>query len=150
MAQKLVTKNKKAFRKYEMLDRFEAGIVLQGTEVKSVREHQVNLEESFARIKRGEMWLENCRISPYSHGNIANHEPVRSRKLLLHRHEINKLLGQTIKKGYTIVPISIYLKDGKVKVELALARGKQGRDKREEAKRKDIEREVEQELKRRR
>ena len=150
MRVEILSQNKKASRKYEILDRFEAGIVLQGTEVKSVREHKINLEESYARIKDGELWLENCRISPYSHGNISNHEPTRPRKLLLHRREIDKLLGKTLKKGYTVVPVSVYLKEGKVKVEIALARGKQIHGRKEDAKKKDLEREVAMELKRRR
>lgn len=147
---KVVARNKKAFYEYEILDRVEAGIVLQGTEVKSIRAGRVNLQDGFARVKGTEVWLENCNVSPYSHGNIANHEPMRPRKLLLHRREINRLLGRTIKKGFTIVPLSMYLKSGKVKVEIALARGKQLHDKRETSRRKTIDKEVEAELKRRR
>ncbi|MDA2934201.1 SsrA-binding protein SmpB [Acidobacteria bacterium AH-259-D05] len=150
MSDQLVSKNKKAFHQYEILDRFEAGIVLEGTEVKAIREHKVNLKDSYARIKDGEAWLENCHISPYSHGNISNHDPLRPRKLLLHRREIKKLLGKTLKSGFTIVPLSVYLKNGKVKVEIALARGKRLHDKREAARRKAVDREVEVELKRRR
>ncbi|MDA2923510.1 SsrA-binding protein SmpB, partial [Acidobacteria bacterium AH-259-L09] len=131
MAEQIVVKNKKAFHLYKILDRYEAGIALQGTEVKAIREHKVNLKDSYARIKDGELWLENCHISPYSHGSISNHEPLRSRKLLLHRRQINKLIGKSIKQGFTIVPLSLYFKNGKVKVEIALARGKQIHDKRE-------------------
>ncbi|MDA2928864.1 SsrA-binding protein SmpB [Acidobacteria bacterium AH-259-O06] len=149
MAEQVVVKNKKAFHLYKILDRYEAGIALQGTEVKAIREHKVNLKDSYARIKDGELWLENCHISPYSHGSISNHEPLRSRKLLLHRRQINKMIGKSIKQGFTIVPLSLYFKNGKVKVEIALARGKQIHDKREAARRKAIEREVEMELRRR-
>ncbi|HLV00101.1 MAG TPA: SsrA-binding protein SmpB, partial [Acidobacteriota bacterium] len=124
MAQKLVAKNRKAFHDYEILERFEAGMVLLGTEVKALREHRVNLKDSFARVSNGEVWLENCHISPYSHGNIQNHDPLRPRKLLLHKREIDKLAGETVKSGLTIVPLSIYFKNGKAKVEIALARGK--------------------------
>ncbi|MFQ5928349.1 MAG: SsrA-binding protein SmpB [Acidobacteriota bacterium] len=149
MTEQVIVKNKKAFHLYKILDRYEAGIALQGTEVKAIREHKVNLKDSYARIKDGELWLENCHISPYSHGSISNHEPLRSRKLLLHRRQINKLIGKSIKQGFTIVPLSLYFKNGKVKVEIALARGKQIHDKREAARRKAIEREVEMELRRR-
>ncbi|MGH9340467.1 MAG: SsrA-binding protein SmpB [Acidobacteriota bacterium] len=150
MSEQLLVKNKKAFHEYEILDAYESGIVLQGTEVKAIREGRVNLKDSYARVQNGEIWLENCHISPYSHGNIENHDPLRSRKLLLHRRQINKLIGSTVQKGLTIVPLRFYLKDGKVKVEIALARGKQLYDKRETARRKTVEREVQTELKRRR
>lgn len=149
MAQKLVAKNRKAFHDYEILDRFEAGIVLLGTEVKALREHRVNLKDSYAHVSNGEVWLENCHISPYSHGNMQNHDPLRSRKLLLHKREIDKLAGDTIKSGLTIVPLSIYFIQGKAKVEIGLARGKKLYDKRETARRKAIDREIESELKRR-
>lgn len=149
MTDELVAKNRKAFHDYEILERFEAGIVLQGTEVKSLREHNVNLRDSYAQIVDNEVWLENCHISPYSHGNIENHEPRRSRKLLLRRREINKLMGEVAKTGLTLVPLGIYFSGGKAKVELALARGKKLYDKRETARRKVIEREVEKELERR-
>lgn len=150
MSKQLVGRNKKAFHQYEILDRFEAGIVLEGSEVKAIREHKVSLKESYARIKDGEAWLENCHISPYSHGGLSNHDPLRSRKLLLHRREIRKLIGKTLKSGFTIVPLSLYFKNGRVKVELALARGKRLHDKREAARRKAIDREVETALKGRR
>ncbi len=149
MAEHLVAKNKKAYFDYEILEEFEAGMVLQGTEVKSLRDHRVNLKESYARIRDGEIWLENCHISPYTHGNLANHEPTRRRKLLLQRREINKLIGQTAQKGLTIVPLSLYFKNGKAKLRLGLARGKKTHDKRETQRRKVIEREVQTELKRR-
>lgn len=127
----------------------EAGIVLQGTEVKAIRDHRVNLKESYIKIQGGEVWLEGCHISPYSHGNITNHEPTRIRKLLLTRREINKLAGAVTRSGLTIVPLSMYFKRGKVKLEIALAQGKRTVDKRERARRKTIDREIEAELKRR-
>ena len=142
-------RNKKAFHEYEILDRFEAGIVLQGNEVKALREHKVSLKDSYARIREGEAWLENCHIGPYSHGSLSDHEPLRSRKLLLHRREINRLMGKTLRRGLTLVPLSVYFKNGKVKVEIALARGKRIHDKRERERQKTIDREVEMELKRR-
>lgn len=149
MAEHLVAKNKKAYFDYEILEEFEAGLVLQGTEVKSLRDRRVNLKESYARVRDGEIWLENCHISPYTHGNLANHEPTRRRKLLLQRREINKLIGKTAQKGLTIVPLSLYFKNGKAKLRIGLARGKHTHDKREAQRRKVIEREVKTELKRR-
>lgn len=146
---KIITKNRKAFHDYEILDRFEAGLVLAGTEVKAIREGRINLKDSYARLAGGEVWLENCHISPYSHGNIQNHDPLRSRKLLLKRREINKLMGETVKTGLTIIPLQVYLKNGKAKVEIGLARGKKSYDKRETARRKTIDREIESALKRR-
>jgi len=148
-AKQLVAKNRKAFHDYEIVERYEAGIVLQGTEVKSVREGRVNLKESYALVKNGELWLEHCHISPFAQGNINNHEPLRPRKLLLHKRQINKLAGDTARKGLTIVPLSVYFLDGKVKVEIAVARGKKAYDKRETERRKEIERDVQQEMKRR-
>ncbi len=142
-----VIKNKKAFHEYHVLDRFEAGIVLQGTEVKSIREGRVNLKDSFARVTGGEVWLENCHISPYSHGNRMNHDPLRRRKLLLNRREINKLTSEITKTSRTIVPLKMYFVRGKVKIEIATAKGKQLYDKREQARRKTVEREIEIELK---
>lgn len=144
-----VVKNRKAFHDYHILERFETGIVLLGTEVKSIREHQVNFTDSFARIVGGEIWLEGCNISPYSHGNIQNHDPLRPRKLLLSRREINKLVGETTKTGLTIIPLKMYFRNGRVKVEIALAKGKRLYDKRERARRKAVEREIEAEMKRR-
>ena len=149
MSRTLIVKNRKAFHDYKILDRMEAGIVLQGTEVKAIREHRVNLKESYVKILDGEAWLEGCHISPYSHGNITNHEPTRIRKLLLNRREINKLAGAVTRSGLTVVPLSMYLRQGKVKVEIALAQGKRTVDKREKARRKTIDREVETALKRR-
>lgn len=150
MSDQIIAKNKKAFHDYEILERYEAGVVLQGTEVKAIREHKVNLKDSYAQAKEGELWLQNCHISPYSHGSTRSHEPLRPRKLLLHRREVEKLSGKITTKGLTLVPLSLYFKNGRVKVELALARGKRVHDKRETARRKVIEREIETELKGRR
>ena len=122
MSKQVVGKNKKAFHEYEILDRLEAGIALQGSEVKALREGKISLKESYARIKGGEAWLENCHIGPYSHGGLASHEPLRPRKLLLHRRELNKLIGETVRKGLTIVPLSVYFKNGKVKVDIYMSR----------------------------
>ena len=148
MSVKVVAKNKKAFHDFEILERIEAGVALMGTEVKSIREGRVNLKESYARIRKGEIWLEGCHISPYSHGNIHNHDSIRPRKLLLHRREINRLIGRVEQKGLTIVPLSLYFsKGGKVKVELGVARGKKIHDKRETARRRAMEREIRAEMK---
>ncbi len=149
MTDGVVVRNKKASFNYEILDRYEAGLALQGTEVKAIRDHKVNLKESYARVKNGQVWLEGCHIGPYRHGNLFNHEPLRPRKLLLHRREINKLIGITMRKGFTLVPIALYFKNGRVKVEIGVARGKRNYDKRETAKRKTVDREIRMELKRR-
>ncbi len=145
--QEWVARNKKAYHDYHVLDEIEAGIVLLGTEVKSIREHRVNLKDSFARVHGGEVWLENCHIAAYRHGNRANHEPRRRRKLLLHRREIDKLLGKVHQKGLTLVPLALYFKNGKAKVRLAIARGKKTYDKREAKRKKIIEREIQAQLK---
>jgi SsrA-binding protein len=145
---KVVATNRKAFHDYHIEDRFEAGLVLRGTEVKSLREGRVNLQDSYASVDRGEIYLHHCHISPYSHGNIMNHDPLRTRKLLLHRKEINKLLGQTQQKGLTLVPLRIYFSPrGHAKVELALARGKKQYDRREAIKAREAGREVERAMK---
>ena len=139
---KIAATNRKAYHDYAVEETFEAGIVLRGTEVKSIREGRVNLQDSFAAIKDGEVFLHNCHISPYSHGNIMNHDPTRSRKLLLHRKEINKLMGRTQQKGLTIVPLKLYFNErGRAKIELALARGKKLHDKRETEKKRTWDRE---------
>jgi len=145
----LISKNKKAFFDYEIVETYEAGIVLQGTEVKSLRDGRVNLKDSYAQVNDGELWLLHCHISPYPQGNLYNHEPMRPRKLLLHKRQISKLTGDTTRKGLTLVPLSLYFVDGRVKVEIAVARGKKLHDKRETERRKAIERDVQQELKRR-
>ncbi len=141
-AQRVIAENRKAFHDYHILDRWEAGVALLGTEVKSIREGRVNLRDSFARVDRGEVWLENVHISPYSHRGYAEHGEKRSRKLLLHRHEIRKLVGQVAEKGMTIVPLELYFKSGRVKVLLGLAKGKQAHDKRETIRRREIDRET--------
>ena len=126
MSEKLIARNKKAFYDYHIVEKIEAGIVLVGTEVKSLREGRVNLKEAYARISGGEVWLDGCHISPYSHGNIHNHEPLRRRKLLLHRREIQKLLSKTTQKGLTLVPLSLYFKNGVVKTATRSGQGQEG------------------------
>ena len=145
----VVATNSKAFHDYYIGDRYEAGIALVGTEVKALREGRVNLRDSFARIEGNEVYLHHCHISPYSHGNLSNHEPLRVRKLLLHRKEIAKLIGKTQQRGFALVPIKIYFKKGRAKVELALAQGKKAPDKRETLRKKSAEREIQQALKQR-
>jgi SsrA-binding protein len=141
-------KNKKAYFDYEILEKYEAGIELKGTEVKSIREGKVNLRDSFVRIENGEAYLFNAYIAPYTHGNLFNHEPTRRRKLLLHKREIKRLLGKVQEKGLTIVPLRMYFnKRGKVKVEIALVRGKKKYDKREAIKRRELEREAQKAMK---
>lgn len=143
----LLAKNKKAFYEYEILEKYEAGIALQGTEVKSIRDRQVNLKESYARASGGEIWLVDCHISPYSCGNIQNHDPLRPRKLLLHKKEIEKITDEITRGGLTLIPLGIYLKSGKVKVEIALAKGRKLFDKRDKARRKTIDRDIERAIK---
>jgi SsrA-binding protein len=146
---KTVATNKKAFFNYEILESFEAGIALLGSEVKSIREGRVSLKESYADIKGGEIFLLNCHISPYEAANRYNHEPRRERKLLLHRREIKRLTGKVIEKGLTLVPTKIFINaKGKVKVEVSLAKGKRAYQKKEAIKERDIEREMRAELKR--
>jgi SsrA-binding protein len=148
--EKLVATNRKALFHYEIFERAEAGVVLRGTEVKAIREAGLNFRDSFVEFKDGELFLIGCRIGPYSHGNLMNHAEDRSRKLLLHKREILKLGGRATEKGYTIVPLRAYFKNGRVKLEIGLARGKKAHDKRASIKRKDIERETRQELRARR
>ncbi len=144
---KVIATNKKAFFDFEIIDKFEAGISLTGTEVKSLREGRANLKESYARVKNGELYLVNAHITPYSHGNIFNHEAKRMRKLLMHKYEIDRLYGKTKERGLTIVPLSLYFnKKNKVKLELGLAKGKTGVDKRESIRRRDEKRITEREL----
>jgi SsrA-binding protein len=141
---KLVADNRKAFHEYFVLDKLEAGIVLTGTEIKSAREGKVQLRDAYADIYNGEAWLLNAHFSPYSHGNIWNHEPTKKRKLLLHRAEIDKLTGKALEKGLTLIPLKMYLKRGILKCELGVCRGKQLHDKRAAAAEKDQEREARQ------
>ena len=146
---KVVCQNKKARYNYEILEIIEAGMVLLGTEVKSLRQGRANLKDSYARIKAGELYLMQCHISPYSHAYHDNHEPDRARKLLVHKREIKRLQGKTQEKGLTLVPLKIYFKDGKAKVELGLARGKRMYDKRQTLAERDSKRQVERALKER-
>ena len=146
--EKAVATNRKAYHDYFIEEKFEAGIMLQGTEVKSLREGRVNLQDSYASVKGREIFLHHCHINPYSHGNIMNHEPLRTRKLLLHRKEINKLLGKTQQQGLTLIPLRIYFsKRGLAKVELGLAKGKKQHDRRETIKTREASREVERAMK---
>ena len=130
MAEKLIAENRKARHDYQLLERFEAGLVLTGTEVKSLRDGRATLGQAYADVRDGEAWLRGAEIAIYDQGNRANHDPTRDRKLLLHRREIDRLYGQVREKGLTLVPTRLYFKDGRVKVELALARGKDTIDKR--------------------
>jgi len=146
----VVATNRKAYHDYFIEEKFEAGIVLTGTEVKSLRDRRANLQDSYASVKNGEVFLYHCHISPYSHGNMMNHDPLRVRKLLLHKKEINKLLGKTQQKGLTLVPLRIYFSDrGKAKLELGLAKGKKQYDRRESIKAREAGREVERAIKER-
>jgi SsrA-binding protein len=140
--EKLIASNKKAFHDYFILQKAEAGVALTGTEVKSLRDGKANIKDSYVIIKNGEAFLFNAHISPYSHGNLQNHEPERNRKLLLHRREIEKLHEQVVEKGLTVVPLRLYFKGGKVKVEIAVVRGKKLYDKRETEKKRELDREA--------
>ena len=149
-AQSSIAENRKAFHDFHLLETFEAGLVLLGTEVKAIREGRVNLRDSFARVEDGEVFLYNVNISPYSHRGYADHEPLRRRKLLLHRDEIRKLIGKTVEKGMTLVPVRLYFKNGRVKVAVSLAKGKKDYDKRETLKRREVDRETRAAMKSRR
>ena len=142
-----ILRNKKARFEYEILDTFEAGIVLKGTEVKSIRQKHVNIQEAYARIKNGEVFLVGMNISLYEKGNFFNHEPLRERKLLLHKQEIRRLTGKLAERGYTLVPLRMYIKNGKVKIELGLARGKNVHDKRKTIQERDMKRDMQREIK---
>jgi SsrA-binding protein len=142
----IVARNRRASHDYELLERFEAGLVLTGTEVKSVRAHKVSLQRAFVQPRGQELYLMEANISPYEHGNRENHDPVRPRKLLLHRREINKILESLQTKGMAMVPTKLYLSDGWAKVEVALARGKKLYDKRSDLRKKDADRQVERAL----
>jgi SsrA-binding protein len=141
-ARRVIAENRKARHDYHVLDTWEAGVALLGTEVKAIREGRVNLRDSYARVDRGEVWLENVHISPYSHTGYAFHEERRKRKLLLHAEEIRKLAGRVAEKGLTLVALEMYFKNGRVKVALALAKGKQLHDKRETIRRREVDRET--------
>ncbi len=146
---KIVTQNRKAYHDYHIEETLEAGIALLGTEVKSIREGRVNLKDSYVVIKDGEAFLLNCHISPYSHGNIMNHEPLRTRKLLLHKKEIEKLAAKAAEKGYTLIPLKIYFKGPYVKVEIGVARGKRLYERRDRIKEREARREIERAIKNR-
>ena len=141
-AQRLIADNRKARHDYHILETYEAGVALLGTEVKAIREGRVNLRDSYARTDGGEVWMMNVHISPYSHRGYAEHAETRQRKLLMHRHEIRKLIGRTAEKGLTLVPLQMYFKKGRVKVLVGLARGKQAHDKRETIRRREVDRET--------
>jgi SsrA-binding protein len=142
--ERVISTNRKAFHNFTILETYEAGLALRGTEVKSLRESQVNFKDCYASIDNGEAWLVGCHISPYHHGSDANHDPERRRKLLLHRREIARLLGKVAERGLTLVPLRLYLKNGRVKVELGLARGKKLHDKRASIRERDERREMAQ------
>lgn len=146
-AQKLIANNKKAYHDFFIDETYECGIALHGTEVKSMRMGKCSIKEAFVRIEDGEVFVYGMHVSPYEKGNIFNKDPLRVKKLLLHKYEINKLLGKIKEKGYTLVPLQVYFKDGKVKVEIGLARGKKLYDKREAIAKKDQRREAEKEFK---
>ncbi|MCM1057968.1 MAG: SsrA-binding protein SmpB [Firmicutes bacterium] len=146
-AQKLVANNKKAYHDYFIDETYEAGVALHGTEVKSLRMGKCSIKESFIRIENGEVFVYGMHVSPYEKGNIFNKDPLRVKKLLLHKYEINKLAGRVAEKGYTLVPLQVYFKEGRVKVEIGLARGKKLYDKREDIAKKDARREMEREFK---
>ena len=143
--EKVISTNRKARHDFEILETYEAGLVLRGTEVKSLREGQVNFKDSYASIDRGEAWLVGCHIAPYHHGTDANHDPERRRKLLLHKREIARLLGKIAERGLTLIPLRLYFKAGRVKVELGLARGKKLHDKRASLRERESRREMEKE-----
>ncbi|NYE57305.1 SsrA-binding protein SmpB [Carboxydothermus ferrireducens] len=144
--EKIIAENRKAYHDYHIFEKYEAGIALKGTEVKSIRLGRVNLRDSFARIENGELWLYNMHISPYEQGNRFNHEPKRPRKLLMHKSEIMRLFGKTREKGLTLVPLKLYFKGNYAKIELGLAKGKKMYDKREEMAKRDAAREIEKAL----
>lgn len=150
LAQSSIAENRKAFHDYYILETLEAGVALLGTEVKAIREGRVNLRDSFARVEGGEVFLYNVNISPYSHRGYADHAPLRQRKLLLHKDEIRKLIGKTVERGMTLVPVRLYFKNGRVKVALGVAKGKKDYDKRETIKRREVDRETRAAIKTRR
>jgi SsrA-binding protein len=148
--EKLITENRKARHDYNLLERYEAGIILTGTEVKSLREGRATLQQSYADVRGEEVWLVGAHIAEYAQGNVNNHEPDRDRKLLLHKKEIASLIGKVRERGFTLVPTRMYWKNGKAKVELALAKGKEVRDKRRDIAKRDADRQIERALKSRR
>ena len=149
MGIKVISTNKKAFHDYFVEERYECGIVLFGTEVKSIRAGKINLKESWAQIRKGEIWVEGMHISPYEQGNIFNRDPLRAKKLLMHRKEIRKLDSLVMRQGYTLVPLEVYLKDGRMKIQLGLCKGKQMHDKRTSIAKRDSDREIQRALRNR-
>lgn len=147
LTEKTITTNRKAYSDYDVLEKYEAGAQLAGSEVKSIREGHINLKDSYILIKGQEAFLFNCHISPYTYANLQNHEPTRTRKLLLHSHEIKRLMGKIKERGLTVVPLRVYFKGKHIKVEIALAKGKKIWGKKEEKRRKDVDREVQSALK---
>jgi SsrA-binding protein len=147
---KLIVENRRARHDYHLLERVEAGLALTGTEVKSLRDGRVTLGQAYADVRDGEVWLVGAHIAEYAQGNVANHEPDRDRKLLLHRREINSLIGKVQEKGLTLVPTRLYFKNGRAKLELAVARGKEQRDKRRDIAKREAQRDIERALRRRR
>lgn len=147
MSEKVIAKNRKATHNYFLLDKYEAGLVLKGSEIKSIRANQVSIKEAYVRTDGREAWLVNCHIAAYNPAALQNHDPIRERKLLLHRREINKLWDAVKLKGVTIIPLRIYLKNGKAKVEISTAKGKRKYDKRQSIAKKDAQREMERALK---
>jgi SsrA-binding protein len=141
-AQRMIAENRKAYHDYHLLETFEAGLVLVGTEVKAIREGRVNLRDSFARVENGEVFVHNLHISSYTHRGYADHAPLRPRKLLLHRQEIRKLVGKTVERGMTLVPVRMYFKNGRVKLAVSLAKGKKEHDRRETIRRREADRET--------
>ena len=144
---KLIAQNKKARHDYSIIDTMEAGMVLQGTEIKSIRNSRINLKDGFVRVRNGEAFLYNVHISPYEQGNIFNHDPLRTRKLLLHKKQLARLVSKKKNAGVTIVPLKVYIKNGYAKVLIGLAKGKKSYDKREDLKRKDVDRQIDRTLK---
>jgi SsrA-binding protein len=149
-AERIIAENRKAHHDYHLLETFEAGIALVGTEVKAIREGRVNLRDSFGRVEDGEVFVHNMHISAYSHRGYADHDALRPRKLLLHKNEIRKLIGKVVERGMTLVPLRLYFKDGRVKVAICLAKGKQAHDRRETIKRREADRETRAAIKERR
>jgi SsrA-binding protein len=141
-AQRLITENRKARHDYHILETWEAGVALLGTEVKAIREGRVNLRDSYAKVNNGEVWMMNVHISPYSHRGSSDHQEMRQRKLLLNAHEIRKMVGKVQERGLTLVPLDLYFKKGRIKVTLALAKGKQAHDKRETLRKREVDRET--------
>ena len=147
MNRKIIATNKKAFHDYTLFEKYNAGMVLTGTEIKSIRKNAVNLKDSFVKIEEGEAWLYSCHITPYEQGNRFNHNPDRKRKLLLNKKEILKMLGKVKKESYAIIPLSLYLENGWAKIEIALAKGKKLHDKREDIAKKSVNRDIQRNIK---